>query len=205
MRNFPFVCRPLSAMWCKPFKLQLVPWNHNDLIITNATHADYMLNKTKLRLFKWSDIVTEYVIRFSLISNETSKKKRKIILNSQRNFIAQRKRERTPPRAYWPNGSIMARDHHSCPIRCHTAIMLCPLRFGCFHFLDVNSRTDRTGIGYIISYSESFDREPSYSCPFPSCITERYAAVYYRAEDNVGKKRSGEGREKAGGRGRRRW
>lgn len=48
-----------------------------------------------------------------------------------------------------------------------------PSPFGCFHFLDVNSRTDRTGIGYIIIYSESFDGEPSYSCPL--------SVVYHRA------------------------
>lgn len=76
----------------------------------------------------------------------------------------------------------------------HAAAITRPPPLGCFHFLDVNSRTDRTDIEYIIIYSESFDREPSYSCPLPLCITERYAPVYYRAEDSVGKKEvSGEG------------
>lgn len=104
-----------------------------------------------------------------------------------------------------PGGLEHALTQRACPgihvSRRSNYSSLPPL--GRFHFLDVNSRTDRTDIEYIIIYSESFDREPSYSCPLPLCITERYAPVYYRAEDSVGKKRSAE-RGRADMR-RRRW
>lgn len=46
---------------------------------------------------------------------------------------------------------------------------------------------------------------PPTPAPSPSCIIERYAAVYYRAGDCVGKKRSGVEREGRLSVGRRRW
>jgi len=61
-----------------------------------------------------------------------------------------------------------------------------PRRYGRYHFLNVNSKTDRTpDIGYIIIYSESFDGEALLLLPLPRCVSSNDMQRYITKQETV--------------------